>query len=131
MSSEATARERERETPPGERPGPLWFGLLAGPVAFLVNLQVMFMLVPWACAGRWRLGLWLFPLLMVALSLAGAFVGWTNWRRVGREWPGEEGGPQPRSRFMATLGVLVGVFMALVVVAHWLATIFLSPCQRA
>jgi hypothetical protein len=131
MTIEVSDPRAQRETPPGERPGPLWFGVLAGPLAFLVNLQVMYMLVPWACTGGWRLGLWLFPPLMVALALAGVLVAWTSWRRVGREWPGEEGGPQPRSRFLATLGVLVSATMALVVVAHWLATFFISPCQRA
>jgi hypothetical protein len=127
MATEA----REARTPPGERPGPLWFGMLAGPVAFLVNLQVMYMLVPWACRGGWRAGLWTFPAFMVGLSALGAAVAWRNWRRTGREWPGDEGGAQPRSRFMAALGVLVSATMLLVVVAHWLAAFLISPCQRA
>ncbi|MDB4947606.1 MAG: uncharacterized protein JWM27_255 [Gemmatimonadetes bacterium] len=123
-------RVAEAETPPGEGPASLWFGMLAGPVSFLVSLQVMFTLEPWACAKGWRLGLYLFPLSMVALSAAAALVAWRNWRLVGREWPGGEGGPQPRSRFMAATGVLVSALMLLTVVAHWLPTLFISPCQR-
>jgi hypothetical protein len=129
MTTEAE-REAAREVPPGERPGTLWFGVLAGPVAFLVNLQVMFTLAPWACVAGWRLGLYLFPLLMVLLSAAAAFVSWRSWQVVGREWPGEEAGPQPRSRFMAALGLLTSALMLLVVIAHWLPTLFISPCQR-
>ena len=123
-------RQRKRDVQPGEHPGSLWFGMLAGPAAFLVNLQVMFTLEPWACLSGNRLGLYLFPLLMMALSGAAALVAWRNWRLVGREWPGVEGGPQPRSRFMATVGVLVSGLMMLVVIAHWLPAFIIDPCQR-
>jgi hypothetical protein len=130
MERSEARREAAREVPPGERPGALWFGMLAGPVAFLVNLQVMFTIQPWACRQGWRLGLYLFPLTMVALSAVAGWVAWRSWQLVGRDWPGEEGGPQPRSRFMAAVGLMTSALMLLVVIAHWLPTLFISPCQR-
>jgi hypothetical protein len=119
-----------RAEPAGERPGGLWFGMLAGPLAFLVNLQVMFLMVPYACFHGWRTGLFAFPLAMAALSIGAAAVAWRNWQRNGREWPGEQGGPQPRSRFMAAVGVALSAMMLLVVIAHWLPVFFVDACQR-
>jgi hypothetical protein len=105
----------------------LWTGLLAAPIAFLLNLQAMYMLVTLTCdaAGPW---LHVSARVTFALAAAGGWVAWRDWRRTGARWPGQGGDAIARSRFLAALGVLGSALFALVIVAQWLATWFLGPC---
>jgi hypothetical protein len=53
----------------------------------------------------------------------------TQWRRAGREAPGDIGGKEGRVRMMATLGIASSAISAVFVVAQWLPQLFVSPCQ--
>jgi hypothetical protein len=67
--------------------------------------------------------------LTLALALAGGWVAWREWKRAGAEYPGEEGGTIPRSRFMAFLGMLGSALFSLTILAQWTASFFLNPCM--
>jgi hypothetical protein len=56
-------------------------------------------------------------------------VAWREWRRAGEEAPDEGAGTLPRSRFMTAMGLLASPFFALVIVAQWVAVLFLNPCM--
>jgi hypothetical protein len=75
------------------------------------------------------LPLHLLSLATLALAVAGGVVAWREWRRAGREWPGEGPGTLPRSRFIAVLGLLGAPLFALTIVAQWVANLFLNPCM--
>jgi hypothetical protein len=75
------------------------------------------------------LSLHLVSLGALLLALGGGAVAWREWRRAGSEWPGEGSGPLVRSRFMAVIGVLASAFFTLVIVAQWIAQLFLNPCM--
>jgi hypothetical protein len=108
----------------------LCFGMLAGPLAVLLNLQLSFMLVPWACATGRQYLLHLVPLGALLLVASAGVSAWRNWRRAG---PGESDsvdGVMPRSRFMARTGLLTSGLFLLVLVALWLPNVMLMPCQR-
>jgi hypothetical protein len=107
----------------------LWTGVLLPPIAFLINLEVAYALVPKACASKSTLVLHLVHAVCLGLVLLGGLTAWRCWRATGAVWPGEGGGPLARSRFMAGIGVLMSVFVALVIVADWIPSFMLNPCQ--
>lgn len=125
--SETTERRRRFREPRGI--ALLWFTVLAGPVAWLTGLNADYALVRVACARGSMLPLHVVSLATLLLALAGGWVAWTEWRRTGREWPGEGGGTLPRSRFLIALGLLGSPYFALVIVAQWVGKLFLNPCM--
>jgi hypothetical protein len=107
----------------------LWTGLLLAPAAFLLNLEVAYALVPAACASGTRLLMHVVHAVCLVLAAFGGFAALRMWRLTGETWPGEEGGRLGRSRFMAGLGLLLSLLFALVIVAQWIPSFVLSPCQ--
>jgi hypothetical protein len=107
----------------------LWFAVLAGPVAWMLGLNAEYNLVRVACAKQDMLPLHAVSLLTLLLALSGGVVAWREWKRAGREWPGEEGGPIGRSRFMAAVGLMASALFSLTILAQWAAHFFLNPCM--
>ncbi|MBV9772378.1 MAG: hypothetical protein JO040_00415 [Gemmatimonadetes bacterium] len=123
-----TTQNREHFREPGGI-ATLWFALLAGPVAWMLGLNADYALVRVACAKDTLLPLHAVSLATLLLALAGGGVAWREWRRAGREWPGEGPGTIPRSRFMVAMGVLASALFSLVIVAQWVSILFLNPCM--
>ena len=107
----------------------LWTGLLLAPIAFLINLEVAYALVPTACSSHNELLVHLTHLVCLLLTLYGLLTARRAWRLTGNTWPGEEGDPLARSRFMAGTGMLVSAMFVLVIVAQWIPSFVLDPCQ--
>jgi hypothetical protein len=107
----------------------LWIGVLLAPIVFLIDLELAYALVPTACSTRSRLPVHLVHLACLLLVLFGWAIAWRCWKATGATWPVEEGGPLARSRFMAGLGLLLSGFIALVIVAMWIPSFILDPCQ--
>src|SRR5437773_7439984 len=110
--------------------GWLWFGILAGPLAFLLNLQLSYMLVQPVCVTAHHLVLHLVPVGAILLAVSGGVSAWRNWRRTGQAESSMAGGVLPRSRFMAGVGLLTSGLFIIVIVAQWLPNFMLTPCQR-
>ncbi|MDQ3995810.1 MAG: hypothetical protein M3303_02195 [Gemmatimonadota bacterium] len=106
-----------------------WFGVLAGPLAMLSNLQVQYALVPWACFTGARFTLHVAALLFLAIAVAPAFVARREWRTAGGGEPDDEGGTLARTRFLGVVGMATSVFFAVVILAMWLANAFLNTCH--
>ena len=107
----------------------LWIGMLAPPLAFLLNLQLSYVLVPQACITGQHLLLHLVPVGALLLAVGGGLSAWYNWRRMGYTGSTEAAGVLPRSRFMAATGLLTSGLFILVIVAQWLPNFLLNPCQ--
>jgi hypothetical protein len=107
----------------------LWIGILVPPIAFLIDLEVAYALVPTACSTRNRLLIHLVHLACLLLVLFAWGTAWRCWKAAGASWPAEEGGPLGRSRLLAGLGVLMSALFALVILAMWLPSFILDPCQ--
>lgn len=108
----------------------LWIAVLGPPLAFLVNLQTTYALVPVVCGQRDvpHAALHLVTLLLLALTVAAGVHGWRLLQASGEEWPGEEATPEDRSRLLALLGVLSAAFFGLILLAQWIPTLVLSAC---
>jgi TRAP-type C4-dicarboxylate transport system permease small subunit len=121
--------DQRTEIPDAAEIKSLWFGLLVPPVAFLLNLELAYALVPAACAATNLLLVHLVHAACLLLAIGGGLVAWRTWKARGSEWPGEEGGRVARSRFMAGSGVVGSGLFALVILAQWIPSFVLNPCQ--
>jgi hypothetical protein len=117
------------EIPDARTIGALWTGLLLAPVAFLLNLEIGYALVPTACSSRSELLTHVVHLVCLLLALFGGITAWRCWKATGETWPAGEGGPLSRSRFMAGLGWLISSLFTLVILAQWIPSFILDPCQ--
>lgn len=105
----------------------LWVGLLAGPVAWAVQLQVVYAMAAWACDGGPGWPLHLASLFCLLAAAGGVYLSWRDWRTVGG-WPGaSEEVALGRTRLMAVLGMMSGTLFAIVILAQWVAVMIL-PC---
>ena len=122
-----------------------WFALLAAPHAWSLQLLINTALTGYACYphdvpfedpiwGGVRTTVAVIEAVAVAVSLAGGFIAWRNWRRTREEKPGSgqrlmEAG-DGRTRFMAMSGILVTLLFLVAIVFSWIQFIVLPGCGR-
>jgi hypothetical protein len=107
----------------------LWTAVLAGPVAWAVQLQAVYTLAAPVSEGGLPAWLHLTSLVCLLAATAGAWLGWRGWRTVGG-WPSERDEPRAgRVRLLTVLGVLTSLLFSVVIVAQWLAVVIL-PVHR-
>lgn len=121
-------QEAGKSAPPDGGTVALWTALAGGPVVVLFNQWVAYALVPDACARRSSAFVHVVHLAALLLLAAGFLVCRRAWARLGRSEPDEQPGPDHRARFLAFSGMIANPFLALVVLAMWLATVLFSPC---
>jgi len=105
-----------------------WATVLVPPLAALGQETTNYILVAPSCLAGTELWLHLVSLaaFLVSISMVPIALGW--WRRTGWRWPGESGGPPARTRLLGVLGAWSGIIFGLVIIAQWLAVVFLTPC---
>jgi len=121
--------EAGKSTPPGGATVALWTALAGAPAVVLLSQWVAYSLVPDACARQNSLFVHLVHLAALLLLAAGFLVCRRQWARVGGVEPDERPGPDHNARFLAFAGMIANPFLALVVLAMWLATVLFSPCS--
>jgi hypothetical protein len=107
----------------------LWTGVLAGPVVWAISFVVRVFIGGWVCVYPWKAALFAITLLALLLSAGGGLLAWSQWRQVGREYPGEEGGAIARARTMALAGVALNAGFLIVVIAQSLPDFMLGGCE--
>ncbi len=109
----------------------LWTGLLLAPAAFLLNLEVAYLVADWGCkrTSMPPAALHLVHAACLLLTCVGGLIAWRQWRSDGARWPGEAGGPEGRRRFMGGLGLATSAFFALAILAQWIPSISLHTCR--
>lgn len=110
-------------------PLPLWAGILAGPIAFALNLTATYALVHWTCATDRQSLLHLISVVAFILVLAGSGISWLALQHVPRSLETDGGSPRARARFMALLGLGSSAFFALAVIANAYPQWVIDACQ--
>lgn len=103
----------------------LWFAVAIGPVAWFASFGSNWSL-GWVCTPL-KYILWAIAL---ALTLAGAWMAWTQWQRAGRSLPGEAGGAIARTRAMALGGVLLNAASFLLILAQSMVSVLEAGACR-
>lgn len=131
--ADSTLRMDEAERRFARWPGMLRLsiGFLVGFFAVLWDQAVAFMVTPWACSieGRWAVHL--VHLLFLAAAVVVGVISWRDWRATGASLRDDEATVVGRSRFLSLAGLAASVYSALVIIAMWIAVLFLSPCAQA
>ena len=107
----------------------LWTGVLIGPVMFLLCEEANFALAPWACFYGWKPALYVVCLIGLVITAGSGLTAWSQWTRLGRDYPGEAGGEIARSRALAMGGVLLSLMCFIAMIALSIPTLVLSGCE--
>jgi hypothetical protein len=110
-------------------PLPLWTGILAGPVAWALDLSVSYALVKWTCASQRHTVLHAITPAALVLVGGGAIVSWCAFRQTASEGSTAGGHPRQRARFMAVLGLTSCALFALTMVAGAIPRWVVDACQ--
>jgi hypothetical protein len=105
--------------------GVLWAAVLAGPVAWAVQLQTVYALAAPAGEGWSEAPLHVVSLLCLLAAAGGGYLAHRGWRTVGG-WPsGADEAATGRARLLTVLGQLTGALFAVVILAQWTAAVML------
>jgi hypothetical protein len=106
----------------------LWWGILIGPAAWVVDQGASYALDQHACSTGHYYLLHLISAVAFVIAVSGALVAGRQLAMVrgGRD---EGGSPRDRSWFMAWLGILMSSCFALTIIALSVTKIVLSPCD--
>lgn len=111
------------------RAGAQWTANLLGPIAVLLGQELGYAFVQPACGSRNMTPVHVAFAGTTLLALLAVMIAWRGWRRWGAEHSTDGGDAAARSRFMLVVGLLVSTFSVLVLLAQWMATAFINPCQ--
>jgi hypothetical protein len=130
MATHAEPNERIRFT---RWPGllTLTLGVVTGPIAALVNEELIYVTNMWACGTGMQWAMHIVPIICLLVTLGAGFLAWSDWVRVGRGVEEEEATVDARTRFLALAGMGVSALSALVILAQWLAIFVFGACMRA
>jgi hypothetical protein len=106
----------------------LWFAMLTGPTASLLNLGAGYALVKWTCTTGHKEVMTAVAVAALALTMAGAWVGQTFRKRL--RGANDEGGCiVDRSHFAAVVAIGLNTLNALLIMLATFPHFVLSPCE--
>ena len=109
----------------------LSLGLLLGPVAALVNEEMIYVTNMWACGTGSRLAMHVVPLVCLMVTVGAGLLARADWARVGRGTDDDAATIDSRTRFIALCGMAASALSALLIAAQWLAIFVFGACMRA
>lgn len=106
----------------------LWFGVMAGPIAWSLHLLVSYALVQPACEHGLAFLLYLVSLATLAIATLGATIAWKHWRTTNETGGVSLRGIGGRPGFMAFFGLLASLFFLAGIILESVPLLFLGPC---
>jgi hypothetical protein len=104
-------------------------GFLLAPFAWLLDLQISYSSIKWACEHDARGVLMAIPLGSLALIGAGTWMCWYCWQRLRDEAQDEGGRVIDRSYALAISGLALNALFGLLIVTSIAGRLLLSPCE--
>ena len=104
-------------------------GVFIGPAAWLLNLQVNYSLVKWACASGNGEALAAFPAIALALVAAGFVLSFRGFAQLRAEADPQGGRVVDRSYFLAVAGLALNAVFALVLATGGALHFVVGPCE--
>ena len=107
-----------------------WFGVLGGPIAWAMQLQANYALVPPACQNGDLKRVHMVSAICLLLTVGALVVARGSWAKTKNKTPGSREPAEARSAFMGLLGMLISLLFALVIIAQWMPVLFFNPCEQ-
>lgn len=108
--------------------GVLWTGILAGPIAWALDLTISYALVQWTCGHRRMIVLHLITATALLMIAGGAAMSRRALTHGEGDATGDGPRPMDRGRFMAVLGLLTCALFALAVIGNQIPRLLLDAC---
>jgi hypothetical protein len=102
----------------------LWTGMLAPPIAWLIQFQILYSNVLPSCVSNTKVGLFSTTAICFLIALASGALAWRELRRN----PAPDELVKSR-RFMSYVGLMTSGLFALVIIAQTIAVIVVDPCR--
>ena len=109
----------------------LSLGVLLGPVAALVNEEMIYLTNMWACGTGSQLAMHIVPLVCFIVAVGAGLLAYNDWDHVGRGIEDEAATVDSRTRFLALSGMAISAISALLILAQWLAIFLFGACMRS
>jgi len=106
----------------------LWTGVLAGPIAWILDEGLSYALTQHACSTGHVYVLHVISVVSLIIAIIGAWIAWRQWSLLG-EGSDEGGSAHDRAWWMARVGVALGIGFGIVIVALAVPKFMLSPCS--
>jgi hypothetical protein len=104
--------------------------LLGPPLAAFAQQQLSYAFVDMACVNRALVLVHLPALLSLALVAFAVVLARREWDRGGRQRSTANGAGTGFASFFAVVGFMVSGLALMLILAQWIPTLFLDPCQR-
>lgn len=109
----------------------LTLGIVVGPIAVLVNEELIYVTNMWACGTGKQLAMHVVPIICLVVTIGAGVLSFRDWDRLGRGVEDEAATVDSRSRFLALGGMAISSLSALLILAQWLAIFVFGACMRA
>jgi hypothetical protein len=110
----------------------LWFGVLGAPVAWAIQLGVVYGAMPYVCGqANWFVLPATVSAAAFAIALVALRIAYRIWRVTGSSHHAEGAAEPGRNRMLALLGLGASGFFAIVIVVQALPLFMLEPCGLA
>jgi hypothetical protein len=108
----------------------LSLGVLLGPIAVLVNEELIYVTNMWACGMGKQPAMHIVPIICLLVTIGAGLLARRDWIRVGRGIEEEAATVDSRTRFLALGGMWISALSALIILAQWLAIFVFGACMR-
>jgi len=107
-----------------------WFSVAGPPIAAFGHQQLSYVFVDEACRRHAPLLMHLPPVLALVVTTVATTLAWREWERGGHRLSPDDSVVIGSVRFFGALGLALSGLALVLILAQWLPTLFLHPCQR-
>jgi signal transduction histidine kinase len=108
----------------------LWWGVLAGPIAFAADEVLSYAIVQHSCSTGYRLLLHFYTISAILVCISGFLSALWCYNKIPRDAGTEAASVASRSRWMAIYGFAASIAFVIVIIALAIPKWALSPCDQ-